>query len=363
MIFIIPFIVGAIGAAIGAVGGAFAARGAGEKDRQEAKHHRKVANELLNKYSELQNRYYELEEESKAVILGLERQLILSEIEKDTLHLVTDLQQEIIQLMIAIDKEPSFKALENLKRAILFTNLALSKFDKQLILMPDDYIIRNLNRALNSATDDKDRAYYFYLYGQMLHDEGKYQDAILCYDESINLDGLNHSVYLKKGKSLIDLGRYQESILTLNVALSIDTNDAEIWSERALAYSLLGNSIEESKSYQHALCATSNYYQVCYENGLLYEEMKDKSQAIKYYNQAIKIKPDFAEAYYNRGVLFLDLGDPLSDVDYETYRQQAIEDLKISKASKCLKYLTNPILIFKLYLAMIIVLNIVIKLV
>ena len=47
MIFIIPFIIGAIGVAVGAVGGAFAAHAAGEKDRQESKSHRQINNDLV----------------------------------------------------------------------------------------------------------------------------------------------------------------------------------------------------------------------------------------------------------------------------------------------------------------------------
>ena len=60
MIFIIPFIIGAIGLAVGAVSGASIAHASREKDKQEAKHHRKVANELSDKYSKLQKQYYDL---------------------------------------------------------------------------------------------------------------------------------------------------------------------------------------------------------------------------------------------------------------------------------------------------------------
>ncbi len=328
MIFIIPFIIGAIGVAIGAVGGASAAHALREKDKQEAKHYRKAVDEINDKYSKLQKRYYDLGDKSKAEIKDLNIKLAISEVEKDTLHLLVELQQEIIRLIVEIDNEPSFIAIENLKKAILFTNLVLTKFGKPLIVLPDDYILRNLNRSLDEATDDKDRAYYFYVYGQILHDEGKYQDAIWCCNESIELDYSNYLVYLQKGQSLTELGRYQESILTLNIALSLEINDARIWGERALAYSFLGNSTEELKNYQHALCSNPNYYQVCYENGVFFEERGEKTQAIKHYTQALRIKPNFAEAYYRRGILNSGLGDPLFDQHYKDYREKAHEDLK-----------------------------------
>ena len=335
MIFIVPFIIGAIGAAVGAVAGISTAKAASEKYKQEAKHYRKIADELSDKYSKLQKQYYELGDKSKAENKGLIDKLAISEVEKDALHLVVELQNEIIQLIIAIDEYPSFFDIENLQKAISFTNLALAKFDKQLVVLPDNYISRNLNRALDSATSDQDISHYFYLYGQIFESEGKYQEAIQSYDKSIKIGYFNNFTYPQKASSLIELGKYQEAVFTLNSALSLDTNNAEIWSLRALAYSLLNKYDQEIKDYQHALVVNPNYYQVCYDKGFFFGEKGNKEKAIKYYDQAIKIKHDFAEAYYMRGILLLKLGDPLSNVDYEIYRQKGKNDLKI--ASKLFK--------------------------
>lgn len=330
MIFIIPFIIGAIGSAVGAVVGISTAKASSEKYKQEAKHYRKVANELTEKYSKLQKRYYELGDKSKEQIKEIIEKLAISEVEKDALHLVVELQNEIIQFIIEIDQYPCFAGIENLQKAISFTNLALAKFDKQLITLPDDYISRNLNRALEFATSDQDISHYFYLYGQVLENEGKYQEAVQNYDKSIQIGYFNNFTYLQKANSLIELGKYQEAVLNLNSALSIDTNNPEIWSLRALAYSLLNKYDQEVKDYQHALVVNPNYYQVCYEKGFFFGEKGNNEKAIKYYDQAIKIKHDFAEAYYMRGILLLKLGDPLSNVDYELYRQKGENDLKIA---------------------------------
>ena len=61
MIFILPFVFGAVGLAVGAVAGAFTSHAAGEKDRQSAKHHRQVANELVEKYTNLEKKYQRIE--------------------------------------------------------------------------------------------------------------------------------------------------------------------------------------------------------------------------------------------------------------------------------------------------------------
>ena len=106
MIFILPFVFGALGLAVGTVAGAFTSHAAGEKDRQSAKHHRQLANELTDKYTNLEKKYYKFVEESKKQIKELTKQNSLSEVEKDCLRMVLLLQQNLIYLMWEIDREP-----------------------------------------------------------------------------------------------------------------------------------------------------------------------------------------------------------------------------------------------------------------
>jgi plasmid segregation protein ParM len=139
MIFIIPLVFGALGAAVGAVAGAFTAHAAGEKDRQAAKHHRQIANELTDKHANLEKKYYEFADESKKQINDLTRQHALDEIEKDCLRLAVRLQQNLISLMWEIDREPTTDSLNRFKAAVEQTNQVLSELKEELIIVPDDY--------------------------------------------------------------------------------------------------------------------------------------------------------------------------------------------------------------------------------
>ncbi|MCD8488516.1 MAG: dynamin family protein [Desertifilum sp.] len=147
MIFIIPLIFGAIGAAVGAVAGALTTHAIGESDRQEAKHHRTVANELTNKYSALEKRYYELADESKKQIFDLTRQRALDEVEKGGLRLALRLQHDLIELMYAIDREPTEAALKEFVAAVELTNTVLRQLQEKLIPIPSDYYARVLIAA------------------------------------------------------------------------------------------------------------------------------------------------------------------------------------------------------------------------
>ncbi|GEM_PF-1096802 len=155
MIFIIPFIFGAIGLAVGAVGGAFAAHASSEEDRQKASHHRKVANELNDKYSDLQKRYYELGDQSKSRINDFKRKLAISEVEKDVLHLVVELQQGLIALMFEIENNPTPQALSEFEKAVLVTNTFLFELKKEFIQVPNEYFPCNLKLANEKVPDNR----------------------------------------------------------------------------------------------------------------------------------------------------------------------------------------------------------------
>lgn len=147
MVFIIPFVFGALGVAVGAVAGVFTTHAAGEKDRQAAKHHRTVANELVVKYADLEKRYNELADKSKQQILELTRQHALDEIEKDCLRLAVRLQQNLISLMWDIDREPTEIVLKQFMQAVELTNKVLLPLHEELIFVPGDYYARNLITA------------------------------------------------------------------------------------------------------------------------------------------------------------------------------------------------------------------------
>ncbi|MBD2694149.1 ParM/StbA family protein [Anabaena catenula FACHB-362] len=144
MIFILPFVFGAVGLAVGAVAGAFTSHAAGEKDRQSAKHHRKVANELVEKYTNLQKQYYELADESKKQIDDLTQQIALSEVEKNYLRVALLLQQNLIYLMWEIDREPTADTLNKFQTAVEQTNQVLEQLQEELIIVPNDYYERLL---------------------------------------------------------------------------------------------------------------------------------------------------------------------------------------------------------------------------
>ena len=63
--------------------------------------------------------------------------------------------------------------------------------------------------------------------GNALHDQGKYEEAIRHYDETINLDANNVTAYHYRGVAKGILGQYSESIADFNTAIRLVSNEAD----------------------------------------------------------------------------------------------------------------------------------------
>lgn len=143
----IPLIIGGLAAAVGFAAGAFTSHAVGEGDREKAKQYEKINDDLIKKRDDLEKRYIELEDKSNETVSELERKLLESEVEKDALYLVVRLQNSLLLLQQAIDRNPSFEVLLNFQQAVIQTNLVLHGLGENTIPLPKDYFSRNLTRA------------------------------------------------------------------------------------------------------------------------------------------------------------------------------------------------------------------------
>ncbi len=85
--------------------------------------------------------------------------------------------------------------------------------------------------------------------GGALYSLGKYNEAIECYDKSIEIDSNNPVVWNNKGLALNLLGKYNEAIASYDNSIKIDPNDADVWNNKGLALNALGNDNEAKKCY------------------------------------------------------------------------------------------------------------------
>jgi tetratricopeptide (TPR) repeat protein len=86
---------------------------------------------------------------------------------------------------------------------------------------------------------------YWYHRGQSLYETQRYEDAIICYDLVLRLDGRDVRAWKRKGFVLIKLGRYEEALESFREAVDLAPHDAPSWRRLAFALGKL-NRIDEA---------------------------------------------------------------------------------------------------------------------
>ena len=62
----------------------------------------------------------------------------------------------------------------------------------------------------------------YYNEGVSLYNQGRYSEAIIEFERSLEIDPANKEAWLYKGLSLDDLGRYPEALICYDTAIAID---------------------------------------------------------------------------------------------------------------------------------------------
>jgi tetratricopeptide (TPR) repeat protein len=86
--------------------------------------------------------------------------------------------------------------------------------------------------------------------GIMLHNQGKFVEALECYDKALAIDPQNSNVLSNKGLSLHNQGKFVEALECYDKALAIDPHDEFIIKRRDNTRQILLNSINNSRSGQ-----------------------------------------------------------------------------------------------------------------
>ena len=159
---------------------------------------------------------------------------------------------------------------------------------------------------LQQTTDDRDRAYICHQIGWVKQHQGKYQEAALFYEKSLEI-----------GRTI-----FQDE----------DPSLAPTYSNIGLMYHSMGNYSKALEFYEKDLKITEkvvplNYLDLacCYNNvGGLYENMGNYSKALGFYQKVLPIRervlpanhPDLATSYNNIGLVHYYLDDYSKAIDY-----------------------------------------------
>ncbi len=75
-----------------------------------------------------------------------------------------------------------------------------------------------------------------------LHYLGRYEEALLTYDNALELNPDAFVVWFNKGIALTDLGRDKEALQAYDKALELNPDDSDTWHRKGIALDKLGKN-------------------------------------------------------------------------------------------------------------------------
>ena len=151
----------------------------------------------------------------------------------------------------------------------------------------------------------KDNALAHNCFASALDDEGKTEEAIAHYNESIRLKPNYDDAYYNRGIAYAKLGQYQMAVGDLNNTIRLKPDNADAYNRRGAIYLKIGQYQHAVEDFDKAIHLNPADMKVYNNRGILYANLGQHQLAINDFSKAINLKKDYANAYNNRAFIYL----------------------------------------------------------
>jgi len=150
--------------------------------------------------------------------------------------------------------------------------------------------------------DDPDCPLAWNLKGRLYLNAGKYEKAILAYDEALRCDPSYVSVYLNKGAVLEMLHKFDQALAAYNAAVDHDPEMAIGYVYKGAILSRFSKFTVAFECFDLALQKDKRLFLAHYNYGLAKKKAEKLEDAIKHFDKAIDLNPNHADAYQNKAI-------------------------------------------------------------
>jgi len=144
--------------------------------------------------------------------------------------------------------------------------------------------------------DQQDKVWY--MKGDALFDQNKYDEAIECFDKALYINPKNDSAWHMKGYALFDQKKYDEAIECFDKALDINPQNDKAWYIKGYALYQQDKYDEAIKCFDKALDIKPKNDSAWYMKGYALYNQKKYNEAIKCLDKALDINPKKDKAWY-----------------------------------------------------------------
>ncbi len=151
--------------------------------------------------------------------------------------------------------------------------------------------------------------------GKIFIELGRFEDAIECFNRSIDANPQYADSWCLKGGVLAEMGRYDEAIFAFNKTIELDPEDPNAWLDKGGALRALGREDDAEMAittaveiYDNAIGQNPNDADTWYRKGLALYTQGEYEEAVLSFDEAIDLGSDFGRLWYHKGLASQALG-------------------------------------------------------
>lgn len=138
--------------------------------------------------------------------------------------------------------------------------------------------------------------------GKYLQGEGKLDEAIEHYHQSINIRTESSTANYNLGNALFAKGEIDQAIEYLTKATRLDSDFATAYFSLGNVYKKKNKINEAMRNYQKAIEINPDFYSPHYNLANTYKQIGQTEKAIYHYLETVRIKPDHGKAHFQLGL-------------------------------------------------------------
>jgi tetratricopeptide (TPR) repeat protein len=181
---------------------------------------------------------------------------------------------------------------------------------------------------------DKERAWFDL--GKSLEADKRYKDAILCFDRVVSMNPENEEAWMNRGNVYSTLRMPDRAAQSYIRVTKLNPENNESLVKVGLAYCDMGEIEKAISSFNSAEQQTGESQELWYWKGNAYKKAKKHEESIHCYDLALKINSNYEDAWFNKGVALYNLGNSQEAIEclqkvlkINPYNESAREALKI----------------------------------